>query len=253
MNQFTSNFDFSLTKKRFLMMSSKRSAKREKVIRFSLIPLFAVIIFSFCSYQLQEEVFKSIDLVSGIDGRIYKANPILYTKDGESYFHTKHSTYPFLLVFDDRHELFSGIQKFVDRQTKELSWEHVYEDGVLLSTTTLKDTLINARKVAYMKQTYPENGVVTKLEYNEENNLLYRREISETEVHTYGPDNELLDHTSVEEIDGDKWIFVKGWYPNGQLNFEFESTFGLHGITTMYSYDEEGKLLEKKVFGGGEN
>ncbi|MCG8371882.1 MAG: hypothetical protein MI700_00020 [Balneolales bacterium] len=117
MTQFTNKLDFSLTKKRFKMMSYRASVWRSFPKISFIVPFLAILSFVFCTNfgdTPKDAIYADIDLtVKGKDKHPYDlTSRTWFGPDGE---------------------LYTGQQNWYFQQTGQLHRKHVFKDGKEIS------------------------------------------------------------------------------------------------------------------------
>lgn len=273
MKQFTSSLDFSVTKKRLLMLSKKATKMRILPKVIVVIPVLAISTFMFFN-----KVNRQIVIDNGVKTAI---EPVLLFQQADGSFSERmeRHSYDGYRAYIRKGKPFTGVQRTLNLEDNLTVSEITFEDGwptqgVLLNPITEHDfyriefdyepsskiiernydragTLIKSLHRVY-NDDHPTR-IVENFEYNGLNELVKTAQFYWENLQYRGrlelaADLDTLVHAYID--DNDVRIF-KEYHPNGLLKFKMGSTdTGFEGYMTMY--DENGTILEQELYENGE-
>ncbi len=216
----TSSINYSLTKKRLLMMMKPYSLTRTGSKKLVLIPLIAALTLTFCTKEKEPTVVNLSDIIQ----------PTVYY-DIELYSDADRSEklgLPFFAKYTSSGELFTGTKRVYHAETDSLHMKLFYEDG--LNTGALMTM----------------NGNIHR---NKNRIYLGKPHIEEMYV------NEVLVYQDIPPSDNEDGLGrIRTWHRNGKLSVELFYT-GYTGNKLyqglMTTYDEEGNITEQKRYEEG--
>ncbi len=216
MIHLTSDLDFKLTKKRFLMMGRNSSRIRSAMVSFVTLPVLIFLTLTFCTEEPvpEDAIYSDIELISKKihDNLPYNsANSIYYGPDGISY---------------------TGEQNWYYSKTGILHRKHVFYEGQEVQVDLFD----------------PDGSQISRFETS--------WSIGDSGVKVssiYRTDNGMEPVLDWEYISFDSVTVVKKYYPDKQVEFEYayETTHGEYdGL--MASYDKDGNILAMERYDMGE-
>ena len=251
--KLTSDLDYSLTKKRFMMMRKRASLLRSGVIRFLLIPVLGFISFTFCSEQYDSlEEGKAYLWNTKRFNVTYIAEPKLYIQLGDrdtseavtDYFRVDKRVYgP-----DDTY--FTGVQTHTSSETGLLGWESVYENGLVVERIDYDDDGVFSGRTEYE---YEDVLISATRVFDEENNLIQNSRTSYNEEKVKDQQVFYKGKIWVEKRNLENGLFNFREYHQGieKLKFEmFSNDSGYQNLMTLY--DEQGDMLQQERYKNGE-
>lgn len=229
------------------MMSRKLSVFKVSLISLLLIPLITASIFLSCSgLNEADNLYTSNELVVSMNSRVHKPDPVLYKKEDDFFFTSDILAYSQPYWYDENKELYTGTQRFFDRQNNIPGWEYEYEEGKLIRTTYLNKDIIDRLNFIHIYQAVEEEQLV-QTAYHRNDSLVFRRVVSKEEAKTYSANNTLTAHSYEKITNGIPGMHFEHWHPNGQLSFTtFPDSTGRGTILTQY--DEEGNIIRGRHF-----
>jgi antitoxin component YwqK of YwqJK toxin-antitoxin module len=245
MTQFTSSLDFSLTKKRLLMMGkqfSKITAVNRVVI---LAPLLFVSVLMFCTQSEQEKrIFHN-------RVETYTEPEFLYDEHGTEFDDTRRN----IPVYDGNGVLFNGTRRLLEKGTDKLLAETVFEGGILLSVQFYDQRISQNIQRQVVHREGSDKLIAENYDWN--NELMGKHEYifnNDTVVisRRYLNNDVLADEWIDQEASDDGLGHIREWHPNGQLKYEvaFKDSLRYHGLMSLY--DEQGNIMEQERYENGE-
>lgn len=217
MKQFTSNIDFSLTRKRFEMMSRSSSPFRSGSKTALILPLLGLLMIVLGTERTADNYRMSIpDQTYDVPELHFDRHP------------SEEAGVPYA-AFTSSGELFTGTQKVYYTENDSLYMTLYYEDGI--ETGSL---MIMNGDVIRQKKGWYRNAPYLKESYN----------------------NGVLVWKHVPPAENENGLgYVHMWHQNGQLAFEVSYTGDpmdkvYQGLMT--EYDEEGNITMQKRYEDGE-
>ena len=216
MKQFTSRIDFSLTKKRFLMMGNEFSPIRSSSKSILSIFFISVVSFVFCT---QTEI-NSDELYTNVQLQLV-SSPYQQVQDSGSYHNSK--------MYDLEGKLFTGTQNYFFKKNDQLFTSVTFKKGIRTKEQTFKKS--------------GEEWYRVEIEYDFEKD----ERISFRGYDLGTLTLEIIDSSSVHS----GMHLYREWHPNGLLKFESTSNeLGSQGLMTLY--DQNGNILEQELYNDGE-
>ena len=249
MIKLTSDLDYKLTKKRLLMMGKNFSRTRSNSLKIFIAPVLFCIALLFCTDTfensgLEPEIFKGQR-----DKVYYKADIILYTQIDEDSNQIRHPVLYFSApekLYTEKGELFTGSRIFYDRMTRNPGWEEFIEDGIIMKTVRMNESLIQLDSVASIHYEYKNGHYTTITRYNRNDEVLTRMELKANSFRNYGAENQLIGKVDSEVINGIRWFYENAWDPNGQPIYESsrDSTYD-NGYSIFYNQEGDTVRLRR--------
>lgn len=213
MKHFTSQIDFSLTKKRFKMMSS----------RISIWRAFPKMLFSVSFLSI-------LTLISSTETRPDTMTPEVHYAIPELHFDGKRSEELGIPLTSGAHftssgELFTGTQKVYYTENNSLYMELFYEGGINIGSIMYRDGDVVRQKHTLSNSNHTKEMYV--------NDVLIYQDIPPSKTE-------------------DGMGHFRSWHKNGQLSFEVFYTGDMVRQGLMTEYDEEGNILMQERYEDGE-
>jgi hypothetical protein len=228
----TSSINYSLTRKRLIMMGKKISKIKVGAVWLFVLPLSVALIIVFSTQTDQypqtismQEIWDSMPPTTYHDVELkYEGSPGLYHPLDERTG----------VLIDPNGKPFTG-----ERNTYSVDTDSVIQ----------KETIVNGKITRTEFHMYDSTGV-----FQYRSVVIPSLDKDGNKVSTYYSDR-LTDSLvlNMEKIDTDSLITTKAWHPNGQLAWEFQMKVpggGMHGLTTVY--DENGDIVEQEQYENGE-
>jgi hypothetical protein len=222
----TSSINYSLTKKRFIMMSSSKSILRALPKMLLAVSMLSMLTFISCTDTRSiPEIYTSEDLAA-MFGTTYSDVALHY--DGKR---SEELGIPLTLgaQFTSSGELFTGTQSIYYKENDSLYMELYYKDGINVGSVSFR------------------NGEIFRIVRGIYLSMAHTREMYVNEVLVYE------DVPPAEN--GDELGRNRLWHRNGQLAFEgfytgFMGNSVAQGLRT--EYDEEGNMTSQERYEDGE-
>ena len=254
MKQFTSHLDFSLTKKRLVMMGKKKDRLLSAVKVGFLLPVLSLIALIYCSSSNESELttlaenmergIRNLDNELIEAGNYYPAGPNPLIADTILYLRKTEINLPIKKFYSENGNLFSGTQNWFYENSGSLDQTIEIENGVIRTATRFHGDGSEFLKSEYYEQQgdtsyhrFYENGELessSKQWSYQKDSILFTISdgldsngntfYSETEhglTSTYQQinmyKNNLLSHYQYKD---DEKSTIKSYYDNGQLMSE---------------------------------
>ncbi len=220
MNQFTSHIDFSLTIKRFKMMSREFSPFKSYSKSIFLIPFFGILAFAFCTDSNPHDLLiynNNEDLPNYTDVTLGYKLPADSSTNGELLYYTLDG------------KLYTGTVNSYDRETDRLLSRYLFKDGLQVGGIQFDKNGNQSFRVEH----FFENGLRAGFRQFGENDQIIRDWVGTPE-----PDDSLST--------------FREWHPNGQLKFEMYADEDMNYEKLMTLYDEQGNIIQQELYEDGE-
>ncbi len=179
MIKLTSDLDFKLTKKRFVMMGRRFSRTRVRLALSVLLPALLITTFVFCTKTDSNDYWFP-------EYRLMFSNmkPPLYRKGSDQLIYSE---------VNGEREVYTGTSKTFDWQTNLIKFEHIVKNGYLLESSTFDSTGSLSTKTFYASTDFDEGyakigRALETLYFNSEDSLVRRT------IHTYtGPEEKFAE------------------------------------------------------------
>ncbi|RNC83411.1 MAG: hypothetical protein ED557_10330 [Balneola sp.] len=212
--KLTSKLNFSITKKRLLMMSKNSPFIQRFGKVLPLVPLLFFIGLMFCDRTVTDA-----DLYPDVKLKLLKS-PYEQTLGGGVLDRR---------MYDSKGNLFTGTQNYYRKENNKLYSSFTYREGVLL-----------------LQKAFDESG--NELHRVEEEYDFEQSKRVSMRMFDHGFLTVEIQDSSPEH--NNMHVF-REWHSNGQLKFEMTSdSLGTQGLMTLY--DEQGQILEQELYKDGQ-
>lgn len=257
--KLTSDLDYSLTKKRLLMMGKSSSLPIRNSRRSVLFTLLVLLTLSFCTSENKiMEFTEPEDKVRYLDGSSYDLDPPLMTKVDHYLDETGEIKYRITdsRLYNTDRTLFTGIQKAFLGKTGELGYETEVESGLPITITYYDTARTEGGKYSVVKNEYEGELLATRIFIKEDGTIhgktTYEYDENGESVSMRGYISEQIIVEFVDQtISESGWNTTRYWHQNGSPKFELTSdSLGYQGLMTLY--DEQGDVLQQERYKDGE-
>lgn len=217
MKQFTNKLDFSLTLKRFLMMSKSTSFLRSFSLKLTVFPVLSIMFVAFCT-----------EVYDGHPNEIYTENEYLsFIAENKSPRGSHWGTY-----FDSNGNPYTGEINWYFKINNQLARKELYQNGkqVQVDIYNTDGTLVWLNK---NEVTVSEDG--TKYLKH------FQKTVDDSIYLAFDLQWKQNSHT------------VKEYHINGQLKHQYTYDTSINRVNGIaYEYDQEGNLLKQERYENGE-
>lgn len=257
-----SYLNYSLTRKRLVMMTKRFSPLRSYSKLTFILPLFIVLAFLFCTKTEPVYGFKIQDHRNlghpmqpiGRTGTMYYSDTILKMKivphpDSAGVMKPRHDGF----TYSEDESLFTGTQRFSLENSDVVAFENIYEKGLRTGYRFYDE---KGALVQRGETIYEEGNRVFGASYDKNGNEIHRIEQSfdgdarlSMRMYSYGNMTLEMIYPSTENSNIGTY---KTFHENGALKFEMPATNSNEYNGLMTLYNEQGEILEQELYKNNE-